>query len=597
MKKLCMMAVLALAIGVQAQTPDPNFHIYLCFGQSNMDGNAKPEEIDMENVPERLQMMAAVDFNNPQRTQGQWYTAVPPLCREYSGLTPADWFGREMVANLPEDVKIGIVMVAVPGCKIEHLDKDYDPAQVSQEADWFQGIMKAYDNQPYQRLVELAREAQKSGVIKGMLLHQGCSNNGDEKWPEKVNKVYTDLLADLNLNAKDVPLLIGEVVTKDMGGVCGDMNRIIATVPYMIPTAHVISAEGLPQRGDGLHFIAHSYRELGQRYADAALALEGIENPVHPYTGQAPEVAEQPRRRPQGGGGFQMPKSDIGAINYLDIDYVGDGIEGHKLDIALPDSSATPHKVVVVIYGSAWFMDNAKAMAMMSLGQPLLDKGFAVVSINHRGSPAAKYPAQINDVKAAIRFIRANADKYGLDPSFIGITGFSSGGHLSALAGATNGVKEYTVGDVTLDIEGTLGDYAGTSSDVDAVVDWFGPIDMAHMTDDCSGYKDANSPEAVLLGCTPSEHPELVALMNPATYLDRNDPMFLVIHGDSDGTVPYCQSVNFADDIKAVNRLEEFITVPGGDHGPGTFNDATFARMANFFAGEASKKEHLSNMK
>lgn len=142
MKKLISLcAVLLAVLGLKA-APDPNFHIYLCLGQSNMEGNASIETVDVTNVPERFKMMAAVDYGNPQRAQYGWYTAVPPLAREYTGLCPADWFGRAMVDNLPQDVKVGVIVVAIGGCKIEHLDKDYDDALLSQEADWFINFMK-----------------------------------------------------------------------------------------------------------------------------------------------------------------------------------------------------------------------------------------------------------------------------------------------------------------------------------------------------------------------------------------------------------------------------------------------------------------------
>src|SRR5574344_2487402 len=191
-----------------------------------------------------------------------------------------------------------------------------------------------------------------------------------------------------------------------------------------------------------------------------------------------------------GGFGQSSVKPDFQNLNYA-----GDNLEAHQLDIYLPKSGLSKYKVVVLIYGSAWFANNAKSMAFMSIGKPLLDAGFAVVSINHRSSGDAKFPAQINDVKAAIRYIRGNAAKYNFDTSFIGITGFSSGGHLSSLAGTTNGVKSYTVGSKTVDIEGNVGNYKKFSSNVDAVVDWFGPIDMSKM-ENCSNTKGADSPEA-----------------------------------------------------------------------------------------------------
>lgn len=123
--------------------------------------------------------------------------------------------------------------------------------------------------------------------------------------------------------------------------------------------------------------------------------------------------------QPQGFGGFGQPRVEP---DWKDVNYAGDDLEAHKLDIYLPKTNKDKYKVVVIIYGSAWFANNMKGIAYMSIGKPLTDAGFAVVSINHRSSGDAKFPAQINDVKGAIRFIRANADKYKLDTSFIGIT-------------------------------------------------------------------------------------------------------------------------------------------------------------------------------
>lgn len=275
---------------------------------------------------------------------------------------------------------------------------------------------------------------------------------------------------------------------------------------------------------------------------------------------------------------------------WLDVDYVGDNIIGHKMDIHVPEDGKDSHKVVVLIYGSAWFSNNSKVDAFNSYGKQLLDGGFAVVSINHRASVEAKFPAQINDVKAAIRFIRGNAAKYGFDTSFIGITGYSSGGHLSSLAGTTNGVKTKKFGKVKVDIEGSLGAYTKESSRVDAVVDFFGPIDVSRM-ERCETYKDDKSPEAVLLGCSPSKNQDLSKALNPMSYIDKNDPKFLVIHGDADPVVPYCQSEFFAKTLKDKGVLEDFITVPGGNHGPVTFNDYTFQRMVNFFQKQAGMPE------
>ncbi|MGM9733221.1 MAG: sialate O-acetylesterase [Prevotella sp.] len=262
-------------IGVP-DSADPNFQIYLCFGQSNMEGNATPEAQDYENVPERFQVMAAVNFNDPKREMGKWYTAVPPLCRQGTGLTPADYFGRTMCENLPEEVKIGVVHVAIGGTSIKGFMEEYVGDYVAGEADWFKNIMANYDNNPFRRLVDIAKKAQQYGVIKGILMHQGETDGGMGNWTENVKKVYERLLSELNLSADNVPLLAGETVQTDQGGACGGFNNVIATLPNVILTAHVISSKDCPQRGDGLHFTAEGYRIIGKRYAEKMLKLLSV---------------------------------------------------------------------------------------------------------------------------------------------------------------------------------------------------------------------------------------------------------------------------------------------------------------------------------
>ncbi|MDE6342213.1 MAG: alpha/beta hydrolase [Muribaculaceae bacterium] len=284
--------------------------------------------------------------------------------------------------------------------------------------------------------------------------------------------------------------------------------------------------------------------------------------------------------------GFKMP--EMPQPDFADLNYAGDDLEGHKLDIYLPKDGKDKHKLIVVIYGSAWFSNNFKNAAYMSLGKPLNDAGFAVATINHRSSGDAKYPAQINDVKGAIRYLRANADKFGLDTSFVGITGFSSGGHLSAMAGVTNGMKERTVGTTTIDIEGNVGGNTDQSSSVDAVVDWFGPVDMARM-ENCETVKGADSPEAALIGGAPADNMEMIALISPITYVSETTAPTLVIHGTSDSVVPFCQSDNFSDELAKAGKLDRLIQVEGGEHGPVTFNATTFKSMVDFFSEQAGK--------
>lgn len=255
---------------------DPNFYIFLAFGQSNMEGAAKFEAQDTLSVDERFRVLEAVNCKELNRTKGNWYTAVPPLTRCKTGLGPVDYFGRTLVANLPANVKVGVINVAVGGCKIELFDKDNYQTYTATAPDWMKGMLADYDGNPYARLVEMAKIAQKSGVIKGILMHQGESNTGDKTWPTKVKGVYGNLLADLSLKAQAVPLLAGEVVNADQGGVCASMNPIIATLPETIPTAHVISSAGCPDGPDNLHFSAEGYRMLGKRYGEKMLSLLGI---------------------------------------------------------------------------------------------------------------------------------------------------------------------------------------------------------------------------------------------------------------------------------------------------------------------------------
>ena len=259
-------------IGVP-ESADPNFQIYLCFGQSNMEGNATPEAQDYENVSERFKMMAAVDFSNPVRKRGEWYSAIPPLCRQGTGLTPADYFGRTMVEKLPDNVKVGVINVAVGGTSIKGFMEEYVADYVAGEAGWFKNYMACYDNNPFRRLVETAKQAQKYGIIRGILMHQGETDGGMGNWAQNVKKVYERLLDELDLSADNVPLLAGETVQTDQGGYCGGFNNVIATLPNVIPTAHVISSKGCPQKGDGLHFTAEGYRTIGKRYAECMLEL------------------------------------------------------------------------------------------------------------------------------------------------------------------------------------------------------------------------------------------------------------------------------------------------------------------------------------
>lgn len=274
--KLRLFSIIALTLlSLKSFAQDRNFYIFICFGQSNMEGNAKIEAQDTVGVDARFRVLQAVDCSDKGRIKGNWYTALPPLARCKTGLTPADYFGRTLVANLPKKIKIGIINVSVAGAKIEVFEQDTYQSYLSTAPIWMKNIATEYGGNPYARLVELAKAAQKDGVIKGILLHQGESNPNDTLWTKKVKGIYDNLMKDLDLKPKKVPLLAGELVNADQQGLCANMNKIIATLPETLPNSYVISSAGCTCAHDHLHFTADGYRILGKRYGETMLSLLG----------------------------------------------------------------------------------------------------------------------------------------------------------------------------------------------------------------------------------------------------------------------------------------------------------------------------------
>jgi hypothetical protein len=273
-KSVLFVAAILLLLSISAYSQDKKFYIFLCFGQSNMEGAGRAEAQDSV-VDARFQVLETVNCPNLGRTKGTWYTAVPPLCRCRTGLSPADYFGRTMIANLPKDIKVGVINVSIGGCKIELFDKDNFQSYVTTAPAWMINMIKEYDGNPYGRLVEMAKLAQKDGVIKGILLHQGESNTNDSLWTKKVKVVYDNLMKDLKLQPKKVPLIAGEVVNADQNGACASMNKIIATLPKTIKNSYVISSSGCTGRPDRLHFTSEGYRVFGKRYAETMLSVLG----------------------------------------------------------------------------------------------------------------------------------------------------------------------------------------------------------------------------------------------------------------------------------------------------------------------------------
>jgi hypothetical protein len=245
---------------------DSDFHIYICFGQSNMAGAGTIEAQD-QTVDSRFQFMKPQDCPSIGQYMGNWYDAIPPLWGCTGGIGPSDYFGRTMVENLPSNIKVGVIVVGVPGCKIELFGKTgYEGL------DTYNNVPSQYNGSAYAWALDLAQQAQQDGVIKGFLLHQGESNTGDTQWANKVKAIYDNFVADLDLNASETPLLAGELLYQDQGGVCWSQNTNIADLPNVLPNSYVISAEGLPGQ-DEFHFNSEGNRTFGVRYAEQMLAL------------------------------------------------------------------------------------------------------------------------------------------------------------------------------------------------------------------------------------------------------------------------------------------------------------------------------------
>ena len=287
--------------------------------------------------------------------------------------------------------------------------------------------------------------------------------------------------------------------------------------------------------------------------------------------------------------GVQIPKPNLECSQtFKDVDYAGDGEVYHALDIYLPKEVKKSYPVVIHIYGSAWMSNNSKNMADLgTICKALLDAGYAVVTPNHRSSGDAHFPAQINDIKAVVRFLRANADKYSLDTSFIGVSGFSSGGHLASLTATSGGVAE---------LEGNVGGNLEYSSSVDAVCSWSGPIDLLNM--DCAGKRNMeHTPEEMLIGAPVQGNEDKYAAICPITYLDSADPPVMIFHGTADNVVPPCQAPEFYDALCNAGVDSRLIMVEGGGHGFNMYSEDNLAKMTEFFNDARSGKPVVNRFK
>ena len=255
---------------------------------------------------------------------------------------------------------------------------------------------------------------------------------------------------------------------------------------------------------------------------------------------------------------------------YKDLSYSEADDKELLLDLYIP-AKCDGCPLVVWVHGGAWRAGN-KENPEHAL--TLLQQNFALASINYRLSQEATFPAQIIDCKAAIRWLRAHASDYGYDPGKIGVFGSSAGGHLVALLGTSAGQDEWE-----------KGDHLDHSSQVQAVCDWYGPTDFLRMDDQTGGmiHLSADSPESQLIGGDISNYPEKVRMANPITYISSQTPPFLIIHGKSDRTVIYQQSVLLHEALKQKGLESKLILLEGAGHGGGPIWQQQMKPVADFF--------------
>ncbi len=271
-----------------------------------------------------------------------------------------------------------------------------------------------------------------------------------------------------------------------------------------------------------------------------------------------------------------VPISDS-VIRQYDLAYVPHGHTRQKLDLYQPAQADRVLPVIVWIHGGAFRTGSKEGTVHDKIPVDYCADGYAVASINYRLSQHAPFPAQIEDCKAAVRWLRAHADEYRLDGERFAAWGPSAGGHLASMLGAAGHAKQFDVGE-----------NLGFSSSVQCVVDWFGPTDFlqmdAYRLPEGMQHDPADSPESELVGGSIQENPEKVQAANPVNYVTPDAPPFLIIHGDHDPLVPHQQSMLLADALAAAGVECIFYTVVGGGHGQ--FADPKVNQLTHKFLDE-----------
>ena len=286
----------------------------------------------------------------------------------------------------------------------------------------------------------------------------------------------------------------------------------------------------------------------------------------------------------QGFGGQQSQGKIEYSEKFADIDYVGDSKVYHTLDIYLPKEVKDAYPVVIHTYGSAWSMNNSKGSAdLNTICAALLKAGYAVVTPNHRSASDAVYPAQLHDLKAVVRFLRGKASEYKIDTSFIAMSGFSSGGHLSSLVATTCGLEEGKSGSLRVDLVGDLGEFTQYSSCIDAATLWSPPTDIYTMNP-IKNFMGNGTYEGAFIGAEREGNKDKWMVASSPYYASEDDPPIIMFHGTADQIVNPEQSQELYDSLKKYNVVTELVSVSGGTHGGNEmYSSENLDKMVGFF--------------
>lgn len=477
--------------------PKNDIWVFILAGQSNMAGRGFVEPEDT--IPDN-RILTINKSNEIVIAKEPLHFYEPTL----TGLDCGVSFARNLLNQLPASASILLVPTAVGGSSIE---------QWLGDSVWRQ--VKLLSN-----FTEKVKIANDVGILKGILWHQGESNANTKAGIERYPNQMADLAEVFRKISKspDLPVLVGEIGSfSKQPQLYDQFNKNLLQFVNNDRNSALIKTGDLIHKGDSLHFDAGAQRTLGERFAIAF-------------------------------------KSRFLTNTTKNIVYAEVGNRKLLLDLYIPSGNFNPF-LIIWVHGGAW-RSGSKADPPLAL----VSSGYALASIDFRLSTEAPFPAQIHDIKAAIRFLRGNAKKYGYHADKIVIWGSSSGGHLVSLAGTTNNDPYY---------EGSEGNYLKESSAVQGIIDFYGPTNFFTILSQSTPHGiNVRAPAlAILLGKPVEQVEDLARKASPVFQVDRGDPPILIVHGDQDIQVPVNQSLELMAAYKKLGLYYELEIVSGGGHG------------------------------